>query len=183
MPDGNNGGDPQNNNGGDPQNKNQNGFESFEAFLEKQPKEVKDLYESHTTGLKNSLTKAREERDNSTRLLRELQQKAEKGSDLEKQLSDAVEKAEAAERRALFAEGAITPEIRCVNVKAAYALAITDDLFKKDGSPDWESIKKAAPELFKKPGNSTGGAGDGTGEDGGPKMSMNDILRSHRRRE
>ena len=168
--------------GGDPQN-NPGEFESFEQFLEKQPESVQKLYETHTSGLKSALQKERDSKKDLDDQLKAATAKAEKGSDLEKTLLELQKQSAASERRARFAEEAITPEIGCTNVKAAFALAVAEDLFKKSGDPDWEAIKKAAPELFKKPGSTTSGkAGDGTGEDGKPKRSMNDLLRAARSR-
>ena len=165
--------------GGDPQDSgkenNQGGFESFEAFLEKQPEDVKKLYDNHTTGLRNSVSAARKERDDLSKQVKELLKSAEKGSELEKQLTDFHGKLESAERRAAFAEDAIKPEIGCTNVKAAFAIAAADDLFKRDGSPDWDAIKKAAPELFQKPGTK-GKAGDGTDKPPA-KEDMNAFIR------
>jgi hypothetical protein len=132
----------------------------FESWLDGQDDKVKELYQTHTSGLKSALEKERGERKDLSDQLKELLPKAEKGSELEKQLTETVGKLEAAEKRASFVEQAIKPEIGCVNVKAAYALALADDFFDKTGSPNWEDIKKAAPELFRKPGSTDGGAGN-----------------------
>ncbi|HPS41364.1 MAG TPA: hypothetical protein PK040_02085 [Anaerolineaceae bacterium] len=153
-------------------------FESFEAFLEGQTPEVKALYEGHTTGLRNSVAAARKERDDLSKLLKEATKQAQDGSELQKQLTQIGAQLEMAERRATFAEEAIRPEIGCSNAKAAFLIAQADDLFKKDGSPDWEGIKRAAPELFKKPGSANATAGNGTGDDANKlKPSMNDAIR------
>lgn len=169
------------NRGGDPldsgKGKDPEGtFESFEAFLEKQPDAVKELYNAHTTGLKNSVSAARKERDDLSRQVKELLKGAEKGSDLERQLTEFQAKLDSAEKRANFAEAAILPEIGCTNVKAAFLIAQADELFKRDGSPDWEAIKRAAPELFKKAGQAGGSAGAGT-SNSAPKEDMNSIIR------
>lgn len=169
-------GDPQNNGGTPPTEGKQEGFESFEAFLDKQPAEVRSLYESHTTGLKSALANERKSNKELAAELKTLAQKAEKGSELERQLSEYAVKAEAAERRAVFAEDAIRPEIGCSNVKAAFLIAQADGLFKKDGSPDWEAVRAAAPELFRRPGSAAGNAGAGTSQ-GQPKEDMNTFIR------
>ena len=169
--DGKTGGDPQGN------NNDQATFESFEAFLEKQPEDVKKLYESHTTGLRNALNSERSSNKDLSNQLKKLAEKADKGSELEKQLSEYASKYEQAERRATFAEDAIKPEIGCTNVKAAFAIAQADDLFRRDGSPDWDGIKKAAPELFQKAGSGAPGKA-GAGTDKPPaKEDMNAIIR------
>ena len=136
--------------------------EDFEAWLEKQDDKVKELYKTHTSGLKSALEKERDEKKMLSGQLKELLPKAEKGSELEIKLSETLTKMEAAEKRASFVEQAIKPEIGCVNVKAAYALALADDLFDKNGKPDWNSIKQTAPELFRKAGSTDGGAGGDT---------------------
>jgi hypothetical protein len=150
--------------------------ETFETWLEKQDAAVKALYESHVTGLKNTIKATREERDQFSRELREAAAKAEKGSEAEKRLSELAEKAEAAERRATFAEEASKPEIGCANVKAAWLVAQADNLFDRKGNPDWAAIKVAAPELFRKP-TVAGHAGSGTTDQ--PKGgTMNGWIRS-----
>lgn len=143
-------------------------FETFDAFIEKQDTKVKELYEKHTSGLKSALEKERDEKRDLSKQLKDLLPKAEKGSELEKQLSETLTKFEAAERRASFAEDAIKPEIGCVNIKAAYALAVADNLFDRQGKPDWMEIKRVAPELFRKAGSTDGGAG-------GKSEPINDI--------
>lgn len=165
--------------GGDPKGESQgSAFENFEAFLAEQPEDVKTLYENHAAGLKNSVKAARDERDALSKQVKDLLKKADKGSELEKQLLDFNSKLESAEKRAAFAEDAIRPEIGCTNVKAAFLIAQADDLFRRDGAPDWEEIRRAAPELFRKPGSANGTAGNGTGDDASKlKASMNDAIR------
>ena len=136
--------------------------DTFDAYLDKQDGKVKELYEKHTSGLRSALEKERDEKKDLSRQLKDLLPKAEKGSELEKQLSETLGKFEAAERRASFAEDAIKPEIGCVNIKAAFALAIADNLFDRQGKPNWAEIKHVAPELFRKAGSTDGGAGGRT---------------------
>ena len=69
--------------------------------------------------------------------------------------------------------------VECRNPKAAFAIATTNNLFKRDGKPDWESIKTEAPELFgkafvKPPRKS---AGSGTDSEPAKTGSMNDLIR------
>lgn len=136
--------------------------QSWDAWLEAQPEDVKSLYEQHTSGLKNTVSATRKERDELAKQVKDLAKNAEKGSDLEKSLTDISAKLEAAERRAAFYEDAGKPGIDCRNPKAAYALAQADGLFDRHGAPDWAAIKAAAPELFGKP-TPPGNAGAGTG--------------------
>lgn len=154
---------------------------SFDEWIGKQTDEVKALYQSHVTGLQNTVKATRDERDALSKQIKDLLPKAEKGSEMEKSLTEFGAKLEAAERRAAFAEEAGKPEIGCRNPKAAYALAMADNLFDRRGNPDWSAIKSAAPELFGKAGT-TGHAGNGTDENP-PKADMNDfILRAAGRR-
>jgi hypothetical protein len=153
--------------------------ETFEAWLEKQDDKIKGLYESHTNGLKSALSAERDTNKTLSGQLKELLPKAEKGRELEKQLTETVNKMEAAERRAQFAEEAIKPEIGCTNVKAAYALALADSLFDSRGNPKWAEIKTAAPELFRKAGSTDGGAGSKTS----PATDINTAIRRAAGRE
>ena len=149
--------------------------ENFEVWLQTQPDNVKALYEGHVTGLKNTVAATRTERDDLKKQLQGLAKQAGKGSETEAQLNEAIGKLELAERRANFMEEAIRPEIGCKNPRTAYALATAEELFSKNGSPDWTQIKVAAPELF---GTSSGkgNAGNGTGEPPTTK-DMNTFIR------
>ncbi len=135
----------------------------------------KGLVDNHVTGLKTALQSERTERSNLARQISDLQKTAAKGSDLEKQLTDLQNTLALTERRAAFAEDAIKPEVGCTNVKAAYALALADDLFDRQGRPDWVRIKQAAPELFRRAGAGSADGGAGNGQP--PKLDMNTIIR------
>lgn len=149
--------------------------ETFDGWLEKQDDNVKALYQSHTTGLRNAVAATRNERDDFARQVKELSKKAEKGSEIEKELTGLSTKLEAAERRADFMEQAIKPEIGCRNPKAAYALAVADGLFTTRGDPDWTNIKSIAPELFGM-AIASGNAGAGT-QSAPPREDMNTLIR------
>lgn len=151
--------------------------ETFETWVEKQPETVKKLYDSHITGLKNTVKATREERDGLSNQIKELLPKAEKGSELEKSLLDLQSKLNASDRRANFAEEAIKPEIGCSNPKAAFALASAEDLFDKRGNPEWDAIKKMAPELFGK-SIPEGNAGNGSQNGGKGGQTMDDLIRA-----
>lgn len=154
--------------------------ETFDTWLEAQPEDVKtkvaELYNKNVSGLKSALQSERDEKKGLSTQLKELLPKAEKGSELEKQLTEMANKAESAERRALFAEEAIQPEIGCRNIKAAYAIAIAEELFDKRGNPEWERIKTAAPELFGT-ANANANAGAGTNRNQPVKKDMNAFIR------
>lgn len=148
---------------------------SWDEWLNTQPEEIKTLYNGHITGLKNTVQATRQERDDFAKQVKELAAKADKGSDLEKSLTDLTARLEASERRAAFLEDAAKPEIGCRNPKAAYALAQAENLFSRNGAPDWNAIKAAAPELFGAPAVQ-GNAGSGT-QQPPQKVNMNDVIR------
>lgn len=131
-------------------------YETFEDFLASVDEPIKILYKKHTDGLSSALEKERSGRKDLEKQLKELLPKAEKGSALEQELAEKVrlleetdKKYAEVERRAKFAEEAGQSNVKCVNIKAAYALATVENLFKEDGSPKWDDLKKIAPELFK----------------------------------
>jgi len=149
--------------------------ESWDAWLQAQPDTVKSLYQTHTAGLQNTVKATRQERDDLARQIKDLLPKAEKGSELEKSLTEFSQKLDAAEKRAQFVEEAVKPEIGCRNPKAAYVLAAAENLFTRSGAPDWNAIKAAAPELFGTP-STPGNAGNGTDKPA-PKAGMNEYIR------
>ena len=136
---------------------------TFEVWLESQPDEVKTRIEERTQGLRTALNSERDNSKSLSKQLKELQAAAEKGSELEKQLTALQSKLEESQRYGAFMDSAAGAG--CSNAKAAYRIAKADDSFwKRNGEPDWDAIKAEAPELFgkKKP---EGNAGSGTGTD------------------
>jgi len=148
---------------------------TWDAFLDKQPAEIKALYTNHSQSLLNTVSATRDERDAFKRQIKELMPKAEKGSALETTLTEISSKLEVAERRADFLADAVKPEIECRNPSAAWVIAKAQDLFTKNGQPDWKAIKAAAPEFFGAP-STTGHAGNGTDKPA-PKAGMNEYIR------
>ena len=149
---------------------------SFDAWYTTLDAPQRQLLDGHLQGLRSSLATERQQRADLARQVKDFAVKAEKGSDLEKQLNALQASLQTAERRAAFAEDAARPEIGCLSMRAAYALAVADDLFDRQGRPDWAAIRQAAPELFRRVG--AGSADGGAGTTGGqPKVSMNDIIR------
>jgi hypothetical protein len=149
---------------------------SWEEFLETQPEEVKALYGTHSEALLNTVKATRDERDTFKKQVKELASKAEKGSELEKSLTDMTARLEAAERRAAFLEEAAKPEVQCRNTRAAWLLAEASDLFDKKGNPDWAAIKREAPELFGTP-VANANAGNNTQQAPSPHQNMNSFIR------
>lgn len=153
---------------------------TWEAFLEAQPQEVKALYTSHSEGLLNTVKAVRDERDTFKKQLKDLAKNAEAGSEAQKQLEAMSAQLEITERRASFLEDAVKPEIECRNPGAAWVIAKAQDLFTKNGQPDWKAIRTAAPELFGKP-VANANAGAGTGQPPAAKSDMNAFIRSRGR--
>lgn len=152
---------------------------SWEEVLTTLPENLRALYDRHIAGLKNTVQATRQERDALAARLREIQSALGKDPAEAKQLIERMTaELEEAERRAVFYEQAGRPEIGCVNPRLAYLVATADGLFDKKGSPDWDAIKAAAPELFRGSaalGSVNGGAGTAVGRP--PAASMNDFIR------
>lgn len=147
----------------------------FDEWIATQDATIKAAYAEHTQGLLNAVKATREERDALAKQIKDLLPKAEKGSELEKSLSELNTRLETAEKRATFLEAATQPGIDCRNPRAAYALAVAENLFTRQGLPDWDGLKKVAPELF---GRVTPPANAGSGTQAGPPAtSMNDLIR------
>ena len=151
-------------------------YGTFEEWYESQTDDVKTLISEHESGLKSAL---KAERDNTKSLnsqLRELQGKADKGSEMEKQLTTLQERLAESERHSAFIDGAT--DAGCTNAKACYKLAKADpELWKRDGTPDWDAIRETAPEFFQKK-QSSGNAGSGTDKDpnAGSKQHPMDVM-------
>ncbi len=107
----------------------------FKEWLAQQPADVQTLIGERFTALDNSVKATRTERD------------------------EAKNNLGGATRKATFFEQAST--LNCRNPKVAYALAVTDNLFKEDGSPDWDKVKSAYPDGFSTV-NAKTNAGNGT---------------------
>jgi hypothetical protein len=110
--------------------------------------EQKGLYKAQTENLKKALDTERENQKALAKLVKELQGKAEAGSEMQTKLSQMQEQLQSASRRADFALDA--PAKGVTNVKAALTLAIADGLIDKDGKVDWDGLKEAYPEMFAK---------------------------------
>lgn len=157
-------------------------WDEYVAGLPEDQKEVvTKLYEDKNKGLLNTVKATREERDTFATQLRDAAKKAEKGSEAEKLYTEQANQLEQANKRADFYESA--PSHECKNPKVAFKIAMSDNLFTKKGEPDWEAIKKEAPELFgtaveppRKP-IGRGGAGEGTDKKPVAARSMSELIR------
>ena len=152
---------------------------TFEAWLDSQSDEIKTRFEEGTQGLRSALKSERENARSLSAQLNELKGAAEKGSELERQITALQGKLQESERHANFIDGA--NGAGCTNAKAAYKLAKADEtLWKRDGSPDWEALKETAPEFFQRQIKASGNPGSGTNTDpsAGSKMHpMDEAMR------
>lgn len=151
---------------------------NWDAVLESLPAGVKALYENHVGGLKNAVQATRQERDALSGKLSEITKALGKDpSEAKKLLDEMTTEVEQANRRATFVQEAVRPEVGCTNPKLAFIVASTEKLFDSRGNADWESIKRAAPELFQKPQAGPGRADGGAGNTQQHQVSMNDYIR------
>lgn len=150
---------------------------SFDEWLTTQDESIKGLIETRFTALENTVKATRSERDNFAAEIKRLAKTQAEGSEARKALDEMSAKLETTERRADFMEEAMRPENQCRNPRAAWLLAQAEGLFNKQGRPDWQAIRAAAPELF---GTVAGNAhaGSGTGTPPAPQKNMNDFIRT-----
>lgn len=147
----------------------------WDGWLAEQDEPVKTLIDGRFKALENTVSATRDERDTLKGELKALRSKAEEGSELQKQLDASLAKLDTVEKKAVFLEEATKPGVECRNPKAAYTVAVASDLFTRSGAPDWDAIKKEAPELFgKAPVNSNGGNGTRENPEG---RDMNSFIR------
>jgi len=126
---------------------------TWETVIAALPEADRVLYEQHTTGLRNTVQATRQERDALQQQLGELTKAIGKNDpeSAKALLAQMTTEIETAKRRADFLEGAVRPEIGCSNPGAAFAIAHNQGLFDARGNPNWDAIKQAVPELFRKP--------------------------------
>jgi len=150
---------------------------SYKDWFAKQPKEVQALVTENEAGLKGALTSERETRKDLETKVRDLAKDAEKGSELEKQLTLVADDLESANSKTDFYEEAHS--VGVTNLKLAWLLvASTPDLVDKRGNVDFDAMKKSNPELFVKVApKPTGTGGEGTGSVTPAAMDMNAKIR------
>ena len=152
---------------------------TWDEALATLPEATRALYEGHTTGLKNTVTAVRGERDALAGKLTELTKALGKDTPEAARtlLTEMVGQLEGANRRAAFFEESGKPEIGCQNAKAAFAIAQTEGLFDSRGNVNWQELKATAPELFRVR-TPDGHAGQGTGTAPAPVRDMNAFIRA-----
>ena len=151
---------------------------TWETVVAGLPEADQALYEAHTTGLRNTVQATRQERDALQQQLGELTRALGKNDPeaAKALLAQMTAELDTSRRRADFLEAAVRPEIGCSNPGAAFAIAQTQGLFDARGNPNWDAIKQAVPELFRKP-IPAGNAGAGTGSPPAGRATMNDFIR------
>ena len=151
---------------------------TWDTVLASLPEADRALYEAHTTGLRNTVQATRQERDALQQQLGELTKALGKNDPeaAKALLAQMTAELDTSRRRADFLEAAVRPEIGCSNPGAAFAIAQTQGLFDARGNPNWDAIKQAVPELFRKP-IPAGNAGAGTASPPAGRITMNDFIR------
>lgn len=148
----------------------------FDTWLNSQTEDVKTLLNGHTAGLKNALKSERESRSKLEQQLRDAAEKVEKGSETETQLIQLADQMSEASRKVDFYEAAHAAGVK--NLKLAYTVAVSDEMFDKRGNVNFETMKQSYPELFgSAPKAPTGNAGSGAGGGQTAGISMNDFIR------
>ena len=150
---------------------------SYKDWFAKQPKEVQALVTENEAGLKGALTSERETRKDLETKVRDLAKDAEKGSELEKQLTLVADDLESANSKTDFYEEAHS--VGVTNLKLAWLLVeSTEELRDKRGNVDFDAMKKSNPELFVKAiPKPTGSGGEGTGSQTPGVEDMNAKIR------
>lgn len=149
---------------------------TFEEWLVGQDDTVKGLIDGHVKGLKTALGSEREARGQAEQDLRDVAGKLEEGSAAQKEVLRLADDVAVGNTKADFYEDA--HEAGVSNLKLAYHVAVTDDLFDKRGNVNFDKMKEAYPELFgKPPKRPKAGAGEGAGEDLSGQADMNLFIR------
>lgn len=136
---------------------------------------TKDLFDDHVDGLKSALTSERNERKKLAAQIKELGNKAEKGSELEQQLTKLTGDMGKLDQKAQFYEDAHSADV--ANLKLAWVAAQEFDLLGKDGKVDFNKLREAAPELFRKKVTPPANAGNGNNQAGTTQPTMNSFIR------
>lgn len=154
---------------------------TWEQVVEGLPEAARAVYETHTQGLTSALKSERSQRKDLAGQLREAMGKLETDSKARDALEGVTEQLDQAERRVAFAEEAVGRGV--VNPRLAWLAAQEVEAFDRRGNPNWEALKKAFPELFRKAGPPPGNAGSGAGKEAPPAAGMNAFIRRSAGRE
>jgi len=140
------------------------------------PKEAQELVAEREKGLKGALDTERDARKTAEKDLRAVAKKLDEGSDAQNEVLKLADQVAEGTTKADFYEEAHKAGVS--NLKLAYHVATTEELFDKRGGVNFDKMKDAYPELFGKKAPPKGNAGDGTGSaPGGQKVGMNEYIR------
>ena len=154
---------------------------SYKDWFEKQPKDVQKLVSENESGLVSALASERDSRKDLQTKVTDLAKAAEKGSDLEKQLTAIATDLELANSQTDFYEDA--HEAGVTNLKLAWLLVQSDeDLLDRKGNANFDAMKKSHSELFTKVApKPKGNQGEGTGSESPTSEDMNVRIRKKAR--
>lgn len=140
------------------------------------PKAAQKLIAAHESGLKTALGSERDARGKAEGDLRNVAKKLEEGSEAQKEVLKLADDVAVGNTKADFYEEAHAAGVS--NLKLAYHVAVTEELFDKRGNVDFAKMKETFPELFgKAPIKPKTNAGDGTDTDLGQTADMNAYIR------
>lgn len=146
----------------------------YDSWIDEQPEEVKTMLTGQTAGLKSALDSERENRKDLEASLRDEAAKAE--GDRKIALEGMADDIKAADQKADFYESAHAAGV--TNLKLAYHVAVTDEMFDRRGNVNFDTMKTGYPELFGgKPDNTKGGAGEGRNNSNVEPFDMNKLIR------
>lgn len=149
----------------------------WDAWHGEQSDEIRELIKVHETGLKSALTSERDARKDLEGKVRGFAKEAKDGSKLQDELKGLADDLKAADRKADFYGDAHKAGI--TNLKMAYLIAVSDDLFDRRGNANFGKMKEEYPELFAGKKKVDGNIADGTGgRIGGGKKDMNAAIRA-----
>ena len=149
---------------------------SYDEWIKTQSPEIKTMLEQRSSSLLNTVQATRRERDDLSRQLKEAAKGLEAGSEARKAMESMSAQLEAAEQRAVFYEEAGRPEIGCTNPRLAYIAAQQDQLIDARGRINWDGLRSAYPELFRRAAPTTN-AGAGTQNTQPATGGMNAFIR------
>lgn len=149
----------------------------FDTWIGTQPEHIKTGLDKHVHGLKSALESERNSRTNLEKQIKTLGKAAGEGTELKEQLDklsgDLVEERI---KNQFFLDA---HEAKVTNVKLAWLAAKAEELIDSKGVADFATLRQSNPELFAiaktvvPPGNQ----GNGRGQEGERKVTMNDLIR------
>lgn len=157
---------------------------TWDEYLDQLPQEAVGLYNEHVTGLKNTVKATRDERDTFKGRLDAVIESLDgkNPEEVRNQLTDMQKELTTANQRSVFFEQAANPEIGCRNARLAWITAQTENLFDRNGNPDWDAIKQVAPEIFGTKRRDVG-AGQGNRVQNQTSMGPNEWIRKQTGRQ